>query len=120
MKKNWRFWLPRDLAILFTILISLFAFDVFEGNTPFNEKMLAFLIHLVPAFILVILLLIAWKRPLPGGILFILAGLSYFLIASEQHWSTYLIMAGIPSVIGFMFILDYLLVKAKLKSPKAG
>lgn len=113
MKKNWHFWLPRILGILFFAMISLFAFDVFEGNTPFNEKMLAFLIHLVPAFILVIQLLIAWKRPLPGGILFFLAGSSYFLFASGQHWSAYLIVAGIPMVIGFMFILDYLLVKKK-------
>ncbi|MBM3137146.1 MAG: hypothetical protein FJZ98_03040 [Chloroflexi bacterium] len=113
MKKNWLFWLPRILAILFTAMISLFAFDMFEGNSSIWEKLLGFLIHLIPTYVLVILLVIAWKLPLPGGILFILAGSSYFLFASEQHWSAYLIVSGIPMLIGILFILDQFLAKKK-------
>jgi hypothetical protein len=115
MKKHWYFWLPRILAILFIMMISLFAFDVFEGNTPFGEKLLGFLIHLAPTYVLVILLVIAWKRPLPCGILYILAGCSYFLLTSDQHWSAYLIMVGIPAVIGILFIDEYSLAKKKVQ-----
>jgi len=64
------YWLPRILAILFIIFISLFALDVFsEKNWP-----LALLMHLIPSFILTILTIIAWKNELAGGIFFILAG----------------------------------------------
>jgi len=42
------------------------------------EAVVGFLIHLVPTYIMIAILLIAWKRGLVGGILFILPGL--FLI----------------------------------------
>jgi hypothetical protein len=111
MKKSWYFWVPRVLAILFIALISLFALDAFEGNAPFGEKLLGFFIHLVPTYMLVILLFIAWKRPLPGGILYTLAGGSYFLLTSDQHWSAYLIVTGIPMLIGTLFIAEHFLAQ---------
>jgi hypothetical protein len=104
MKKSWYFWVPRVLAILFIALISLFAFDAFEGNAPFSEKLLGFFIHLVPTYLLVILIFIAWKKLLIGGILYILAGASYFFLFSDQHWSAYLIVTGIPMLFGTLFI----------------
>jgi len=107
MKKTWLFWAPRLLAILFIGLISLFAFDVFDSGTSVGEELLAFLIHLIPTYVLLALLIISWKWPLPGGILFILAGGSYFFFAREQHWSAYLIVAGIPALIGLLFITEH-------------
>jgi hypothetical protein len=111
MKKSWYLWVPRFLAILFIALISLFALDSFEGNAPFGEKLLGFFIHLVPTYILVILLVIAWKRPLTGGILYIFAGASYFFLFSDQHWSAYLIVAGIPMLIGTLLIAEHFLAQ---------
>lgn len=74
------YWLPRILAILFIVFISLFALDVFqEKNWP-----LALLMHLFPSLILIILTIIAWKNELVGGILFLLAG---FLMTLFFHSS---------------------------------
>lgn len=109
MKKNWYFWLPRILALFFVGLISLFALDVFDGGSPLGEMILGFLIHLTPTYVLLALFFIAWKWPLPGGILFILMGASYFLLASDQHWSAYLIVAGTPILIGLLFITEFFL-----------
>jgi len=109
------FWLPRLLAILFIGLISLFAFDVFEGESPLWEKILGFLIHLTPTYVLLALLFIAWRWPLTGGILFILAGASYIFFSREQHWSAYLIVTGIPTLIGLLFITEHFL-KTKRRS----
>lgn len=72
MKKIF-YWLPRGLAILFIVFISLFALDVFsEKNWP-----LALLAHLLPSFILIILTVIAWKNELLGGILFLFSTLVF-------------------------------------------
>ena len=42
------FWTPRILCILFSIVISLFALDVFAEDYSTGEAILAFLIHLIP------------------------------------------------------------------------
>jgi hypothetical protein len=60
------------MAILF---ISIFALDAFEHGESLGEQLLAFLIHLIPSFILLIILLIAWKWEKTGGIIFVLIGL---------------------------------------------
>jgi hypothetical protein len=113
MKVIWLFWLPRLLAILIIGLISLFALDVFESGLSLREEFLAFLIHLIPTFVLLALLFIAWKWPLSGGILFILAGGAYFFFAGGQHLSAYLLVGGIPALIGLLFITEHFLDKKR-------
>lgn len=107
MKKTWLFWLPRILAILFIGLISLFAFDVFDADLSLGGKLLGLVMHLIPTCVLLIALVIAWKWPLPGGILFILGGVAYFFFARGQHWSAYLLIGGIPVLIGLLFIAEH-------------
>jgi len=55
------FWLPRILCIIAILFISLFALDAFQPDLTIWQQLEAFLMHLIPSFILLILLLIAWK-----------------------------------------------------------
>ena len=80
MNKKFLYWLPRILGILFALLISIFALDSFGKSIPFIEAIVGFLIHLIPTYIMIAILLIAWKWELVGGILFILPGLFYFFL----------------------------------------
>jgi hypothetical protein len=61
---------PRTLAILFILFISLFALDSFPGEASFLQELVGFLIHLIPSFVMIGLLAISWNRPLVGGWLF--------------------------------------------------
>jgi len=54
-------WLPRVLMIIFIAFISIFALDVFGEYSGF-EFIVALLMHLIPSFILIIILVIAWKK----------------------------------------------------------
>jgi len=65
------FWTPRVLCILFAIFLSLFSLDVFSEGYGFWETILALLIHLVPVYIVVIALVIAWRWEWVGASLFI-------------------------------------------------
>lgn len=65
------YWFPRCIAILFTIFLSLFALDSFS----LENWLIAFLIHLIPTFILIFLTIISWKHEMIGGILFVLVGI---------------------------------------------
>lgn len=98
------FWVPRILVILFILFVSMFALDVFDLGYGFWQTILALLIHLVPTWLMLIVLLIAWRRELAGGILFILMG-GFFLF---QFWGnefyTYLIFSLPLFITGILFI----------------
>jgi len=104
MNKKFIYWLPRILGALFALFISMFALDAFGGGVPFIEAVVSFLIHLLPTYIVIAILLIAWKWEWAGGILFILAGIFYIFVANNVLWSAYAVIAGPPILIGTLFI----------------
>jgi hypothetical protein len=67
-------WLPRILCIAAILFVSMFALDAFRPGIPFWQQTGDFLMHLMRSFILTIILAIAWKRELAGGILFTAIG----------------------------------------------
>jgi hypothetical protein len=79
LSKRALFWTPRALSILFIAFLSLFALDVFDGRHSFREMMLAFLIHQIPVFVLIISLILAWRWEWIGAVLFGAAGLFYIV-----------------------------------------
>jgi hypothetical protein len=112
----------RVLCILATA-ISLFALDVFSEGVGLGQKIVAFLLHMIPSFVLIIILIIAWKHELVGGILITLIGLAaslfiYSLNYSRSHsFSRGLqtaAMIGAPFVIaGLLFMISYVLHRPK-------
>lgn len=79
MKKsiNLFHWVPRILCILAILFISMFALDSFTPGLTIWQQLGAFFIHLIPSYILIALLIIAWKWEYFGGIIFIVIGLGF-------------------------------------------
>jgi len=103
------YWIPRVFTILAIIFMMMFSLDVFEGDESLGNKILGFLKHNIPVFILIVILVIAWKRELIGGVLFILAfivGGIFFKSFSGNAGS--LIVIGPFFVTGCLFILHHL------------
>ena len=80
------YWAPRVLTILAIIFISLFSLDSFQGGAPLKDQILAWLMHMIPSFILIIVLLIAWKWENIGGIIFLSIGLAF---SPYVFWGNY-------------------------------
>jgi hypothetical protein len=76
-KKDWIYWTPRIVSIAFVLFLVLFSFDVFGQGYGFWGTILAFLMHNIPVIILLVVILIAWKYEIVGGIVFILGGVLY-------------------------------------------
>ena len=97
-------WIARTLGIVFVIFISLFALDVFGAGYGFWESILAFLIHLVPTFLVLIALLVAWRWPKVGALLY--AGLALFYIVvmrRDLDWQILLLIPGPLLITGVLF-----------------
>ena len=70
-------WTPRALSILFIAFLSLFSLDVFDGGLGFWQTVLALTMHLIPVFVLIAALILAWRWEWVGAALYAAAGLLY-------------------------------------------
>jgi hypothetical protein len=102
------FWAPRVLSILFAAFLSLFALDVFDEGFGFWGTILALLMHLVPSFLVVAVLAVAWYREWVGGIVFIALGVWYVVsVWGRFPLTTYLVIAGPLVLVGALFLLNW-------------
>ena len=101
------FWSPRVLAILFAMFLSVFALDVFSEGYVFGETVLALLMHLVPTYLVVIGLIIAWRWEGIGAILFIALPLFYLVMSRGESW----IISGPLFLVGILFLFNWIFRK---------
>ena len=107
--KNVLYWTPRILMIVFILFISLFALDAFNGDNSLTSKIGSFLIHMIPSVVLVILLLLSWKREWIGGIVFFLLGIFYIIIAwGKFPLVTYLSISGPLFLVALLFGFNWI------------
>ncbi len=106
------FWAPRVLGIGMALFLAIFAADVFGQNYPLAQVLLALLMHLIPTFVLLIGVAVAWRWELVGTLIF--GGWAVFYVVSSLVWdrgfpfSVYVLIAGIPLLIGLLFLADWL------------
>lgn len=102
-------WLPRFLSLLFAAFIGMFALDVFSGPWAWTA-LLAFAIHLIPAFLVLTVALAGWRWPLVGALgFFALAG-GYVLMAGfDRPWSWYAAISGPALLVALLFFADWLM-----------
>ena len=80
------YWTPRIICIIAILFISLFALDAFSPELSFWQQISGFLMHLIPSFILLAILILAWKKEFIGGILFMIIGLGLSPIVFSHNY----------------------------------
>lgn len=98
-------WLPRLLAILYGLFLSLFAFDSWEG-VGFWEGLAGFIVHLLPVYLVAFVLVVAWRWRALGGVLFIALAAGFTLAFGWREATTLLLLGLPPVIIGGLFLLD--------------
>ena len=123
MKKSFRVihWLPRVICIVAILFISLFAADAFGPGQTILQQLGAFFMHLIPSFLLIALLIVAWKWEYIGVIIFVLIGLglspSIFMHNYNRNHSLgtslgIILMITFPFVVvGILFIISHFMKK---------
>lgn len=114
-------WTPRVLSILFLLFLALFSLDVIEPGRSVMEIIIGLLMHNIPVFVLLILLIISWKYEIVGAVTFILAGLLYIgLIIFSGNFQWYMLiwalqLSGPAFLVGGLFLTEWI---QKRKIPK--
>lgn len=99
-------WTPRILGVLYAVFISLFALDVWGTGAGFWEELAGFLVHLMPTYFIAAALVVAWKNPRLGGVLFILMAMAFGIFFFNGGVETLLLVALAPTAIGLLFLCD--------------
>jgi len=111
-------WTPRIICILAILFISLFSLDSFSSERNFWQNATAFLMHNIPSFVLLAVLIVAWKWEKVGGIILTITGLAFsiFIFVFNYKRNHFPLMTcllqtlavAIPFVLaGILFIISH-------------
>ena len=110
------YWAPRIFCILFAIFISIFSLDVFSAGYNFWQTVFAFTMHNIPTAVIIIALIISWRREWIGGVLFTALGFLYIIMEwGKFHLDAYLLISGLLFLIGILFFVNWF-YKSKISS----
>lgn len=119
MKKSTKVlhWLPRVIGILAILFVSMFALDAFSHGLTLWQQIGAFLMHLIPSFILLTVFIVAWKWELIGGIIFVVIALVMSPIVFMHNYGmnqsigmslAIILIINLPfAIVGALFILSH-------------
>ena len=105
---DWFHWIPRLLCILAILFVSMFALDSFAPGLTLWEQIGGFLVHLIPTYILLAALLVAWKWEKIGGIILMAIGLGLSPFVFSMNWhrtGSIWIALGIVLIINIPFVM---------------
>jgi len=113
LSKRALFWTPRILSIAYIVFLSLFALDVFSEGYGFWQTSLALVIHLIPALVLLVVLILAWRWEWIGAALYATAGTVYVItvlplrISPAAKFNWILTIAGPAFSLAAMFLINW-------------
>jgi hypothetical protein len=86
----------------------MFALDSFDGDKTVIAQIGEFLIHLIPGFVLIVLLYFSWRHEIIGVIAFLILAITYIIMAwGKFPVSTYFIISGPMVVISILFLINW-------------
>jgi len=93
-------WTPRILGIVVSLILGVFAFDAVD------EGIAAFLLHLAPTVLLLLVVAASWRWEWVGGAVFIILAVLYGVPAwSRGDWL--LVISGPLLLVGLLFLWSW-------------
>lgn len=81
---RWMLWTPRVLGFLMCAYLALFALDAFGSGIGLLRSLPAFGMHLIPALVLFLVVLVSWRLEWVGALVFTGCALTYAYWAREH------------------------------------
>ena len=100
-------WGPRILGILVSLFIGSFALDAFSQGKPLFEAIPDFVVHLIPALILLVLVGASWRWEWIGGFAFVGLALVYATTMAGGRFDWTLVISGPLLLVGVLFLWSW-------------
>lgn len=106
--KTLLFWSPRLLTIGMALFLTVFAMDAFKEKASFLPQIKDFLLHLIPTFLLIFLLSLAWRWEGLGAISFFSLAIWYLTTSWGRFpLSVYALIALPLFIIALLFLVNW-------------
>jgi hypothetical protein len=103
------YWAPRALCITCALFVSIFALDVFSEAHGFWQILLALFMHLIPTWLILLLLWVSWRREWIGAVFFIVLAIVYVVSIWGRpfFWTAGPLISGPFLLVGALFFLNW-------------
>jgi hypothetical protein len=96
------------MGIVFAAFISIFAMDVFSEGYSFWKTVAALLMHLIPTFLVILVLIFSWKREWIGGLAFLILGILYIITKwGKIDWPGFAIISIPVFMLSILFFISW-------------
>lgn len=100
--------MPRVLAVAFGVFLSLFALDSFSGQANLGTKLTQFAVHLIPAMVYGLVLVLAWRWEWVGAVVFAAFAVGYIAAMGRSRLDWNLAIAGPLFLLAALFLIGWL------------
>lgn len=98
---------------MFIAFLALFSLDVITPEASLKEIRVGLIMHNIPVFIMITVLVVAWRHEVVGALGFLLAGVIYIVFTARSglgwpivlSWS--MTIAGPAFLIGALFLVNW-------------
>ena len=107
-KKNKWHLAATSLGVLYAVALLIFAADVFNHEQNIAQTFYDILLHLLPTAVVLLIVVVAYNRPLVGAIIYLVLGLMYIITGwASMHWSAHVLIAGPLFLLSALYITDW-------------
>jgi hypothetical protein len=107
-KKNKWHLAATSLGVLYAVALLIFAADVFNHEQNIAQTFYDILLHLLPTAVVLLIVVVAYNRPLIGAIIYLVLGLMYIITGwASMHWSAHVLIAGPLFLLSALYITDW-------------
>ena len=104
-KKNKWHLAATSLGVLYAVALLIFAADVFNHEQNIAQTFYDILLHLLPTAVILLIVFVAYNRPLIGAIIYLVLGLMYIITGwARMHWSAHVLIAGPHLLLSAIYI----------------
>jgi hypothetical protein len=104
-KKNKWHLAATSLGVLYAVSLLIFAADVFNHEQNIAQTFYDILLHLLPTAVILLIVFVAYNRPLIGAIIYLVLGLMYIITGwARMHWSAHVLIAGPLLLLSALYI----------------
>jgi hypothetical protein len=100
-------WIPRILGIVVSLFIGMFALDAFARGEPMGQVLGEFVMHLIPAFILLAAVAASFRRAWIGGVTFTALAVIYAVTVPNWRVDWLLAISGPLMLVGVLFLWSW-------------
>ena len=104
-KKNKWHLAATSLGVLYAVTLLIFAADIFNHEQNITQTFYDLLLHLLPTAVILLIVFVAYNRPLIGAIIYLVLGLMYIITGwTSMHWTAHVLIAGPLLLLSALYI----------------